>query len=80
MYSILVILLIFSNFQINKGSYIFDLSIMDLLLRLIPYISSVYRELTSIKQNLNSYKNLENFSLIKTQKIIIINLSVLRKN
>ena len=69
MYSILIALLIFSNFQINKGSYIFDLSIIGFAtIRLIPYISSAYRELTSIRQNLNSYKNLENFSFNKDSK------------
>ena len=69
MYSILIVLLVFSNFQINKGSYIFDLSIIGFAtIRLIPYISSAYRELTSIKQNLNSYKNLENFSFNKDLK------------
>ena len=73
MYSILIALLIYSNFQINKGSYIFDLSIIGFAtIRLVPYIASAYKEITSIRQNLDSYRNLENFSFdksLKTKKI-----------
>ena len=70
MYSILICLLIYSNFQLNKGNLIFDLSIIGFAtIRLVPYISSAYIEITSIKQNLNAYKNLERFKFDADRKI-----------
>jgi ATP-binding cassette, subfamily B, bacterial PglK len=70
MYSILIYLLIYSNFQLNKGSFVFDLSIIGFAtIRLVPYISSAYIEITTIKQNLNVYKNLESFKFDKGHKI-----------
>ena len=84
MYSIFISLLVYSNFQIDRGSFIFDLAIIGFAtIRLVPYISTGYKEMTSIKQNLDSYKNLENFSFDKKlnfkKKIILsifqINLS-----
>lgn len=70
MYSILIGLLIYSNFQLNKGSFIFDLSIIGFAtIRLVPYISSAYIEITSMRQNLNAYKNLENFKFDSDHKI-----------
>ena len=70
MYSILIALLIYSNFQLNKGSFIFDLSIIGFAtIRLVPYISSAYIEITSMRQNLNAYKNLENFKFDSDHKI-----------
>ena len=70
MYSILIFLLIYSNFQLNKGSFVFDLSIIGFAtIRLVPYISSAYIEITTIKQNLNVYKNLESFKFDRGHKI-----------
>jgi len=70
MYSILIYLLIYSNFQLNKGSFVFDLSIIGFAtIRLVPYISSAYIEITTIKQNLNVYKNLESFKFDRGHKI-----------
>jgi len=70
MYSILIYLLIYSNFQLNKGSFVFDLSIIGFAtIRLVPYISSAFLEITTIKQNLNVYKNLESFKFDRGHKI-----------
>ncbi len=70
MYSILIGLLIYSNFQLNKESLLFDFAIIGFAtIRLVPYISSGYKEITAIKQNLDSYKNLENFKFDKNIKI-----------